>query len=144
MQLKGKRKLTLRFMAPGRPSKKAGQPHPELNLVVDLQRGVPHPAHEQIPSSKNLSYCPVPGYLYINPTVSKELQYYIKKREKNSATSLVLIQEIKLEIIEILAFTASLHKIYIFNCLHLVLRRYHSYTALQERQELIKLLIVRP
>lgn len=49
-----------RFMAPGRPSKKAGQPHPELNLVVDLYNGVPHPAHSYVPSSKNLSYSPVP------------------------------------------------------------------------------------
>lgn len=28
--------LTERVMAPGRPSKKAGQPQPELNFVVDL------------------------------------------------------------------------------------------------------------
>jgi len=42
---------TERFMAPGRPSKKAGQPHPELNLVVDLYSGVPQPAQAYVPSS---------------------------------------------------------------------------------------------
>jgi hypothetical protein len=31
-------------MAPGRPSKNAGQPQPETNFVVDLYRGVPQPA----------------------------------------------------------------------------------------------------
>jgi hypothetical protein len=36
---------TVSVMAPGRPSKKAGQPQPESNLVVDLYNGVPHAAH---------------------------------------------------------------------------------------------------
>jgi hypothetical protein len=36
-------KHTVRVMAPGSPSKKAGQPQPESNLVVDLYRGVPQP-----------------------------------------------------------------------------------------------------
>lgn len=31
-----KRNYTARLMAPGSPSKKAGQPHPESNFVVDL------------------------------------------------------------------------------------------------------------
>lgn len=34
----------VRFMAPGSPSKKAGQPQPESNLVSDLYSGVPQPA----------------------------------------------------------------------------------------------------
>jgi hypothetical protein len=36
---------TVSVMAPGRPSKKAGQPQPESNFVVDLYNGVPHAAH---------------------------------------------------------------------------------------------------
>lgn len=35
------------FMALGMPSKKAGQPHPLENLVVDLYRGVPQPTLHQ-------------------------------------------------------------------------------------------------
>lgn len=57
---------TERIMAPGRPSKKAGQPHPELNFVVDLYSGVAQPAQAYVPSSKNLSYSPVPrGLIHI-------------------------------------------------------------------------------
>lgn len=41
---------TDRFMAPGSPSKNAGQPQPESNLVVDLYRGVPQPAQLYTPS----------------------------------------------------------------------------------------------
>lgn len=37
-------------MAPGSPSKKAGQPQPESNLVVDLYRGVPQPTQLYAPS----------------------------------------------------------------------------------------------
>lgn len=58
-----KRSYTVRLMAPGSPSKKAGQPHPESNFVLDLYRGVLHPTQLKIPSSKNLSYSPVPGIL---------------------------------------------------------------------------------
>lgn len=51
-------------MAPGSPSKKAGQPQPQLNLVADLYRGVAQPAQLYTPSPKNLSYSPVPRGLY--------------------------------------------------------------------------------
>lgn len=39
----------VRCIAPGSPSKKAGQPQPESNLVVDLYRGVPQPAQLYTP-----------------------------------------------------------------------------------------------
>jgi hypothetical protein len=42
-------KHTVLCMAPGSPSKKAGQPQPESNLVVDLYRGVPQPAQLYTP-----------------------------------------------------------------------------------------------
>lgn len=63
IQKKGTARCTVLLIAPGSPSKKAGQPHPELNFVVDLYSGVPHPAHSYMPLSKCLSYSPVPGYL---------------------------------------------------------------------------------
>lgn len=54
---------TVRFMAPGSPSKNAGQPQPESNLLSDLYRGVPQPAQLYTPSALNLLYSPVPGNL---------------------------------------------------------------------------------
>lgn len=43
------------------PSKKAGHPQPELNLVVLLYKGVSHAAQEYTPSALWWSYSPVPG-----------------------------------------------------------------------------------
>ncbi|CAM6071857.1 unnamed protein product [Sphagnum tenellum] len=52
-------------MAPGRPPKKAGQPQPESNLVLEFCNGVPHPAHLYTPSSFCLLYYSVPAHLGI-------------------------------------------------------------------------------
>ncbi|CAN1767918.1 hypothetical protein LINPERHAP1_LOCUS10448 [Linum perenne] len=68
-------------MAPGSPSKKAGHPHPELNLVADLYRGVSHPAHLYTPSSKNLSYSPVNFNLIRFEAVREPIEMELEKEE---------------------------------------------------------------
>jgi hypothetical protein len=62
-------------MAPGRPSKKAGQPQPESNLVVDLYNGVPHAAHSYNPSSLCLLYFPVPAHLTTFTLIAQEFPH---------------------------------------------------------------------
>jgi hypothetical protein len=62
-------------MAPGRPSKKAGQPQPESNLVVDLYNGVPHAAHSYTPSSLCLLYFPVPAHLTTFTLIAQEFPH---------------------------------------------------------------------
>src|SRR3989338_5107973 len=48
-------------MLPLLASKNAGQPHPESNLVSEVNRTTPHAAHLYLPLSKNWSYLPVKG-----------------------------------------------------------------------------------
>lgn len=91
-----KRNYTVRLMAPGNPSKKAGQPHPESNFVVDLQRGVLHPTQLKIPSSKNLSYSPVPAILkHFHQNVKTDpFKNSINKFQKKKDSIYVLVKKI--------------------------------------------------